>query len=222
MSRYALMWSGGKDSALALWRARRDGLDIGWLVNVYDRATERVRFHATPIAAIARQAEVAGVPLVRVPTDWEGFDASLRDTFAALARQDCRGVVFGDIHLADVRAWYEERTRAAGLEHVEPLWGHAPAVLLAEFVAIGGRAVLTCVEIAKLDASWLGRVIDADFVRDIAATGVDPCGENGEYHSFAYSGPFFTGPVAWRAGERRDEGRFAQLDIITGTELALV
>ena len=207
------MWSGGKDSALALWRARRSGLDIGWLVNVYDRATERVRFHATPIEAIARQADAAGVPLVRVPTDWETFDGSLRDAFAALVRQGCRGVVFGDIHLADVRAWYEERTRAAGLEHVEPLWGEAPAALLAEFVAIGGRAIVTCIETTKLDDAWLGRVIDADFVRDITPTGIDPCGENGEYHSFAYGGPFFRRPVAWRAAERRDDGRFAQLDI---------
>jgi uncharacterized protein (TIGR00290 family) len=210
---HALMWSGGKDSALALWRARQRGLRVDWLVNVSDRATGRVRFHATPTAAIARQADAAGVRLVSLPTDWETFDVSLRQALDALVRDGCRGVVFGDIHLADVRAWYEERTRAAGLEHVEPLWGEAPAALLAEFVAIGGRAVLTCVETAKLDRSWLGRVIDADFVRDIAATGIDPCGENGEYHSFAYRGPFFNAAVPWRAGERRDDGRFAQLDL---------
>jgi uncharacterized protein (TIGR00290 family) len=210
---HALMWSGGKDSALALWRARQRGLRVDWLVNVSDRATGRVRFHATPTAAIARQADAAGVRLVSLPTDWETFDVSLRQALDALVRDGCRGVVFGDIHLADVRAWYEERTRAAGLEHVEPLWGEASAALLAEFVAIGGRAVLTCVETAKLDRSWLGRVIDADFVRDIAATGIDPCGENGEYHSFAYRGPFFHAAVPWRAGERRDDGRFAQLDL---------
>jgi diphthine-ammonia ligase len=207
------MWSGGKDSALALWRARRKGLQVDWLVNVYDRATGRVRFHATPVAAIAAQAEAAGVTLVSVPTDWETFDASLRETFAALVDQGCRGIVFGDIHLADVRGWYEERTQAAGLEHVEPLWGEPPAALLEEFVAIGGRAVLTCVETAKLDASWLGRVIDEQFVRDIAATGVDPCGENGEYHSFAYSGPFFNMALPWHPGDRRDDGTFVQLDI---------
>lgn len=214
MNRCALMWSGGKDSALALWRARRSGLQVDWLVNVYDRATGRVRFHATPIEAIARQAEAAAVPLVGVPTDWETFDASLRETFAALVREGCRGIVFGDIHLADVRGWYEERTRAAGLEHVEPLWGEAPATLLAEFVAIGGRAVITCVETARLDVSWLGRVIDERFVRDIAATSIDSCGENGEYHSYAYSGPFFASAIPWRAGERRDDGRFAQLDVV--------
>jgi uncharacterized protein (TIGR00290 family) len=208
------MWSGGKDSALALWRARQRGLQVEWLVNVYDRATGRVRFHATPLAAIAHQARAAGVRLVSVPTDWETFDGSLRTTYAALVQQGCRGVVFGDIHLADVRAWYEERTRAAGLDHVEPLWGEPPAALLAEFVAIGGRAVLTCIETAKLDPSWLGRVIDERFVRDIATLAVDPCGENGEYHSFAYAGPFFGVDVPWRAGERRDDGRFAQLDLV--------
>jgi diphthine-ammonia ligase len=217
VSRYALMWSGGKDSALALWRARRQGLRVDWLVNVYDRATERVRFHATPVRAIAAQAAAAGVPLVSVPTDWETFDASLRDTFTALVRQGCCGVVFGDIHLTEVRAWYEERTRAAGLAHVAPLWGGGPSALAQEFVSIGGRAVLTCVETAKLDVSWLGRVIDRDFLRDIQRTGVDPCGEYGEYHSFAFDGPFFAEPVAWRAGERRDDGRFAQLDVIIGT-----
>jgi uncharacterized protein (TIGR00290 family) len=179
------MWSGGKDSALALVRARRAGLDVRWLLNVHDRASGRVRFHATPVAAIERQAAAARLPLVSVPTDWDTFDESLSRAFAALVAEGCRGVVFGDIHLADVRAWYEERTRAAGLEHVEPLWGGDPRALLAEFVRVGGRAVVTCVETARLDASWLGRVIDEEFVRDIAGLDVDPCGENGEYHSFA-------------------------------------
>jgi uncharacterized protein (TIGR00290 family) len=151
---------------------------------------------------------------VSIPTTWEGFDAALAETLADLRRAGCTGLVFGDIHLADVRAWYEERTRAAGLEHVEPLWGQDPAGLLAEFVAIGGRAVLTCVERDRLDVSWLGRVIDRAFVRDIAVTGIDPCGENGEYHSFAFAGPFFAQPVPWHLGERRDDGRFAQVEVV--------
>ena len=211
------MWSGGKDSALALWRARQRGLHVDWLVNVYDRATGRVRFHATPVHAIELQAKAAGVALVSVPTDWDSFDVSLRETYAALAAQGCRGIVFGDIHLADVRSWYEERTQGAGFEHVEPLWGEPPAALLEEFVGIGGRAVLTCVETAKLDVSWLGRVIDEQFIHDISATEVDVCGENGEYHSYAFRGPFFASPVPWRTGERRDDGRFAQLDIALPT-----
>ena len=214
MSAYAAMWSGGKDSALALWRARQRGLDVRWLVTVHDSATGRVRFHATPMPAIARQARAARCDLVSVPTTWEGFDAALAATLVDLRRAGCTGLVFGDIHLADVRAWYEERTLAAGLEHVEPLWGDDPAALLAEFVDIGGRAVLTCVERTTLDVSWLGRTIDPDFVRDIAALPIDPCGENGEYHSFAFAGPFFARPIAWRLGERRDDGRFAQVEVL--------
>jgi diphthamide synthase (EF-2-diphthine--ammonia ligase) len=112
-----------------------------------------------------------------------------------------------------VRAWYEDRVRAAGLEHVEPLWGDEPAALLAEFVAGGGRAVVTCVDTSRLDPSWLGRVIDAEFVADIAGAGVDACGENGEYHSFAFAGPVFQREVRWLAGEERSNGRFLQLDL---------
>jgi uncharacterized protein (TIGR00290 family) len=207
------MWSGGKDSALALWRARQRGLDVRWLVTAYDAASGRVRFHATPLETIAAQADAAGLELVPVSTTWEGFDAALRDAYARLRREGCTGIVFGDIHLADVRAWYEERTGAAGLAHIEPLWGEDPGRLLAEFVAIGGRAILTCIERTKLPVSWLGRVIDQDFVRDIAPLAIDPCGENGEYHSFAFAGPFFRGPLRWTAGDRRDDDRFAQLDV---------
>jgi len=102
---------------------------------------------------------------------------------------------------------------AAGLEHVEPIWGEAPPALLGEFISCGGRAVLTCVELAKLDESWLGRVTDEQFAADIDKTGVDACGENGEYHSFAFAGPVFKRPVSWTAGERRLDGGFAQLDL---------
>jgi diphthamide synthase (EF-2-diphthine--ammonia ligase) len=126
------------------------------------------------------------------------------------------GVIFGDIHLVDVRDWYETRVVAAGLEHVEPIWGEPPAALLAEFVSSGGRAVLTCVELAKLEDSWLGRVTDAQFAAEIQITGVDACGENGEYHSFAFEGPAFQRPVRWTAGERRQEAGFAQLDLTGG------
>jgi uncharacterized protein (TIGR00290 family) len=221
VSAYAVMWSGGKDSALALWRARERGLDVRWLLTIHDAATERVRFHATPISSIAAQARAARLEPIHVPTTWEGFDVALREALAGLKRAGCTGLVFGDIHLADVRAWYEERTRAAGLEHVEPLWGDEPGALIREFVSIGGRAVLTCVETSKLDASWIGRVIDDDFVRDVEKTGIDPCGENGEYHSFAFAGRFFTEPLAWRLGERRDDGRFAQVEVLIAAVVRL-
>ncbi len=214
MPRYAAMWSGGKDSALALTRASALGLEVGALLNFYDADTGRVRFHATRADLIAAQAAATGIPLRPFGTTWEGFDDAFRGALSALAADGYAGVIFGDIHLADVRAWYEERVRAAGLEHVEPIWGDPPADLLREFVAGGGRAVITCCETAKLDESWLGRTIDESFVRKIAGAGIDPCGENGEYHSFAFDGPAFHAPVRWRAGERHSEGGFVQLDLV--------
>jgi uncharacterized protein (TIGR00290 family) len=209
------MWSGGKDSALALTRARSRGLEAGALLNFYDAASGRVRFHATRAELIAAQAAAAGVPLRAYGTSWAEFESVFSDALRQLAADGFAGVIFGDIHLADVRAWYEARVRAAGLEHVEPIWGDPPSGLLREFVDGGGRAVVTCCEISKLDESWLGRTIDDAFIRDIASAGVDVCGENGEYHSFAFAGPVFRTPVAWRAGERRSEGGFLQLDLLS-------
>jgi uncharacterized protein (TIGR00290 family) len=207
------MWSGGKDSALALHRARRAGIEVTRLISFYDSETRRVRFHATRVEMLQAQAASIGIELHSIPTSWPEMEANLRSELSSLRAEGFAGVVFGDIHLADVRAWYEERVVAAGLQHVEPIWGEPPEVLLREFIASGGRAVTTCVELATLGPEWLGRVIDESFASDIATTGVDACGENGEYHSFAFAGPVFTQPVTWVAGERRLDAGFAQLDL---------
>jgi uncharacterized protein (TIGR00290 family) len=207
------MWSGGKDSALALYRAQSRGLTIVSLLNFFDRDSGRVRFHATRTELVRAQAAAAGIPLRQYATTWTDFDGIFRDALADLAGEGIAGIVFGDIHLADVRAWYEERVRAAGLAHVEPLWGDVPRDLISEFVDVGGRAVVTCCETAKLDDAWLGRIIDAAFVSDVLRLPIDPCGENGEYHSFAFAGPMFHREISWARGERRDDGRFAQLDL---------
>ena len=209
------MWSGGKDSALALQRASAAGIEVARLINFYDAATGRVRFHATRVDMIQAQAKALGIELRAIATLWPEMEGRLAEELATLRSEGLAGVVLGDIHLADVRAWYEERVTAAGLEHVEPLWAEKPAQLLREFVETGGRAVITCVDGARLDASWLGRIIDARFVEEIGATGVDPCGENGEYHSFAFEGPMFARPVPWRAGEMRSESGFSQLDLLS-------
>ena len=213
---HALMWSSGKDSALALDRARRAGIEVTRLVSLYDSATGRVRFHATRVEMLEAQAASIGIDLRAIPTSWREMEATLRRELSSLKAEGFAGVVFGDIHLADVRAWYEDRVRAAGLEHVEPIWGEPPQALLHEFISLGGRAVLTCIELAKLDESWLGRVTDETFASEIPMTGADPCGENGEYHSFAFDGPVFKRPVTWRAGQRRLDAGFAQLDLTGG------
>jgi uncharacterized protein (TIGR00290 family) len=210
------MWSGGKDSALALDRAIRSGIVVDRLLSFYDSATRRVRFHSTRVEMLEAQAAAIGIDLHAIPTSWPEMEANLRYELSSLRDEGFSGVVLGDIHLADVRDWYEERVNAAGLNHVEPIWGESPQLLLKEFVSSGGRAVITCVELAKLDESWLGRVIDDRFASEIARTGVDVCGENGEYHSFAFAGPVFNKPLSWTPGERRVDSGFAQLDLTEG------
>lgn len=213
-SKHALMWSGGKDSALALQRASAAGLHVARLINFYDAATRRVRFHATRAEMIQAQADAAGIDLHAIGSAWPEMEERLTGELAALRSEGFAGVLFGDIHLADVRAWYETRVRAAGLEHIEPLWGEDPAKLVREFVEAGGRAVITCVDLSRLDSSWLGRIVDERFLDEIGSTQADPSGENGEFHSFAFQGPAFLRPVSWRPGEMRSEPGFAQLDVM--------
>ena len=214
MSVYALMWSGGKDSALALQRARLAGLEVGRLLNFFEAASGRVRFHATRVELVQAQADALGVELRAIGTAWPEMEGRLQLELVRLRENGFAGVVLGDIHLADVRAWYEERVTAAGLEHVEPIWGEPPMALVREFAESGGRAVITCVDRTQLDPSWLGRIIDERFPDEILVAGIDPCGENGEYHSFAFQGPMFNRPVGWRPGEARADSRFSQLDVL--------
>ena len=208
------MWSGGKDSALALQRAKAAGIRVTRLINFHDAPTGRVRFHATRVNMIQAQADALGIDLRAIGTTWPEMDARLAVELAGLRLEGFAGVIFGDIHLVDVRAWFEDRVNAAGLEHVEPIWDEPPTQLVTEFVRTGGRAVITCVDLSRLDSSWLGRIIDEQFPDEIAASQIDPCGENGEYHTFAFQGPSFTRPVSWKPGDRRSESGFDQLEVL--------
>jgi uncharacterized protein (TIGR00290 family) len=165
---------------------------------------------------IHAQAEAAGIELRAIGSGWRDMEGRLTAELTALRSQGYTGVVFGDIYLADGQGWFEERVRAAGLEFIEPIRGEAAAELLREFVETGGRAVITCVDLTRLDRSWLGRIIDERFPNEIETTGADPCGENGEYHSFVFQGPVFKHPVSWRSGEIRSELGFSQLDVLPG------
>ncbi|HEY3085843.1 MAG TPA: diphthine--ammonia ligase [Candidatus Dormibacteraeota bacterium] len=211
--RYAVLWSGGKDSALAFQRARSAGLEVTRLITFYEAATDRVRFHATRIEMIQAQAAAIGVELALIGTSWPAMEQRLVEELDRLRSEGFSGIVLGDIHLTDVRAWYEAQVVAAGLEHTEPIWGEPSIDLLTEFVQTGGRAVITCVDLSRLSADWLGRVVDERFVTDIATTGVDPCGENGEYHPFAFAGPLFHRALNWQRGEEHRETDFLQVDI---------
>jgi uncharacterized protein (TIGR00290 family) len=192
----AVSWSGGKDSMLALDRAVRDGIDVRWLLNLYDGQSRRVRFHGVRTELIGLQAERLGIELVQKATTPADFEPVFVDALGALVDAGAQGIVFGNIHLADVRAWYEERTVTAGLHHVEPLWGEAPAALVAEVLRRGYRACVTSVDLLRGSRAWAGRELDSDLAIEIAAKpDTDPAGEHGEFHTYVFDGPLFGAPI---------------------------
>ncbi len=194
-TRLALSWSGGKDSALALQALRAAGTEPVALLTTIDEATRTVPHHGVPVELIARQAAAARVPLVTVeiPTAAPNaaYEARLREAFAGPLKE-VDGVAFGDLFLEDLRAYREARMHEAGLEAAFPLWGRDTAALARAFVADGFRA--TVVAAAGLP-ELLGREFDAALLEDLPET-ADPCGENGEFHTFVFAGPVFEAPVA--------------------------
>ncbi|HUZ03001.1 MAG TPA: diphthine--ammonia ligase [Thermomicrobiaceae bacterium] len=198
MTRYALSWSGGKDSLLALDRALLGGRDVATLFTIHEGNTGRVRFHGVRAELIQAQAKALGLPILQAHTHPCDYEAVLIDLLNRLPALGIGGVIFGNIHLADIRAWYEERTGARGLEHVEPLWGDTPSDVVREFVERGHVSRIVSVNLDLGRPEWLGRTFDLDLIREIEAAGVDPCGERGEYHSFSVNGPRFRHPVAVR------------------------
>lgn len=210
-----MLWSGGKDSCLAFWRARELGVRVAGLVNLFDERSERVRFHATRRGLIASQARALGLRLFQYGTSTENYEEVFVAALQRLKTSGYRGVIAGDLHLEDVRAWSAERVEGAGLDFLEPLWHDDGARILEDLVDQGFCAVVTCCQLSKLDQSWLGRRIDRSFIDEILALpDLDPCGEFGEYHSFVFDGPPFHRPVSWRAGTVHEGNGFIQLDLL--------
>jgi len=197
---YALFWSGGKDSLLALDRAQRRGLHVTHLVNIHESNSGRVRFHGVRTHLLEAQAEALGLELISKATHPGSFEDAFLSALEALKGRDIKGICFGNIHLSDIRAWYECRTSANGFVHVEPLWNSAPRELIDEFLARGHRARIVSVLLQHGHPSWLGREFTDGFVAELAADpSIDLCGERGEYHSFAFGGPLFRSDVLVRS-----------------------
>ena len=211
---YALFWSGGKDSTLALHRARAGGLDVRSLVNLYEGTSGRVRFHGVRAELIRAQALSLGIPLVQRHTHPDPFEPVFEQVLDALRSCGVEGVLFGNIHLAEVRAWYEARTTRRGLIHREPLWGEQPGQLVREFLRAGYRAVVTAVDLSRGDASWVGQELDEGLIQAVEAFGADPCGEFGEYHTFTFQGPLFRYPVSFTLGEQVERDGHLFVDLV--------
>ncbi len=189
-----------------------------YLFNIFDDSSGRVRFHGVRSELIAAQAAALGLELIQRPAGSEDFEVVFLSILDELSERGVNGVLFGNIHLADVRGWYEERTAKAGFTHGEPLWGDPPAKLIQEFNERGYRGVVVSVDSAPADESWVGREIDGSLITEILANPhVDACGEHGEFHSFVYDGPLFRWPLSIERGSTVEAEGHRLIDLTLGS-----
>jgi len=222
MSEVLLAWSGGKDSTLALERLLGDrGVHVAGLVTTVTTGYDRIAIHGVRRSILRRQVELLGIALIEAEIPPQADNATYEAAFAdALARASAASgarvdtIAFGDLFLADVRAYREAMLARLGWRGLFPLWGEDTAKLAHHFIERGYRAILSCVDTEQLDATFCGRDFDTTLLADLPV-GADPCGENGEFHTCVHAGPVFAGTIALERGERvlRD-GRFQYVDLI--------
>jgi uncharacterized protein (TIGR00290 family) len=212
-----LSWSGGKDSALALWTLRREQRvePVALLTTVTDEYA-RISMHGVRRELLRAQARATGLPVLEVEIPPVCSNDVYEQRMAqALASREINGadeIAFGDLFLQDIRGYREERLAQVGKRAVFPVWGRDTGDLARTFIDAGFRAVLVCVDPRQLDASFAGRDFDDQLLRDLPH-GVDPCGENGEFHTFVHAGPIFDRPVGCEVGEVSVRDGFAFCDL---------
>jgi uncharacterized protein (TIGR00290 family) len=213
-----LSWSSGKDSAWSLNVLRKEGkVDVVGLLTTINETHDRVAMHAVRSELLRKQAESAGLELFVIPLPWpctnDEYEARMAEALERAKGRGIEHVAFGDLYLEDVRRYREERLRGSGISPLFPLWGIPTAELARSMLAGGLRARLTCVDPRKLDATFAGRDFDGSLLADLPGS-VDPCGENGEFHSFAFAGPMFREPIAIRTGEVVERDGFVFADVL--------
>jgi uncharacterized protein (TIGR00290 family) len=213
---FALSWSGGKDSALALWMLRREQREPEALITTVTESYERVSMHAVRRELLARQAEALGLPLIEIVIPPacvnDVYEARMAEAFAVAPLSAVEAVAFGDLFLEDVRAYREERLAAGGKRGLFPLWGRNTTALAREFLDAGFEATLVCVDPRALDGAFAGRRYDEQLLAELPP-GVDPCGENGEFHTFVHAGPIFAQPVDCETGAIVERDGFVFCDL---------
>lgn len=216
-----LSWSSGKDSAWALQvlRAQPD-VELAGLLTTFNQEADRVAMHAVRRELVAQQATAASLPLYPVELPWpcpnEEYENILTGALTELKdRLSITHVAFGDLYLEDVRAYREKQMDRLGLTPLFPIWGQPTNELAHRMVAAGVKAWLTCVDPKQLPREFAGRAYDDRLLGEFP-DGVDPCGENGEFHTFAWDGPMFASPVHVSVGERVERDGFVFTDLMPG------
>lgn len=213
-----LCWSGGKDSALALHALRQAGrCTVTALLTTVTEEYDRISMHGVRRSLLYEQAASLRLPLheVIIPPDAsnEIYEARMAEALSQFHADGIRTMVFGDIFLEGIRTYREERLASAGMQGMFPLWERDTSELVASFWNGGFRAMTTCVDSKQLPKTFVGRLIDPAFVEELPRS-ADPCGENGEFHSFVFDGPIFDHPVPFSVGETVQRGEFFFCDLI--------
>jgi len=216
--RVLLSWSSGKDSAWALHMLRQQGeVEVVGLLTTLNAAASRVAMHAVRDALLDRQARAAGLPVRKVMLPWpcsnEEYEALMSGVFDWANAEGIDEIAYGDLFLEDIRAYREARHAGTGIGTRFPLWGTPTPQLARDMVRDGLRATITCVDAKQLDPGFVGRAFD-DALLAALPPGVDPCGERGEFHTFAHAGPMFAAPIAVVPGEIVERDGFAFADLI--------
>ncbi|HTT72833.1 MAG TPA: ATP-binding protein [Thermoplasmata archaeon] len=217
-ARTVLSWSSGKDSAWSLLELRRrPELEVVGLLTTVTRAFDRVAMHGVREALLERQASACGLPLLKVeipsPCPNAVYEQAMRAAIDRLTSDGVSQMAFGDLYLTEIREYREAKLRGTGITPIFPLWGRPTAELARAMIDGGLEATAVCVDPAKLPASFAGRRFDRSFLADLPA-GVDPCGENGEFHTFVSGGPMFDRPIGIAAGPVVERDGFVFADLV--------
>ncbi|MFT7300521.1 MAG: hypothetical protein ACI89Z_000979 [Porticoccus sp.] len=218
-ARVLLSWSSGKDSAWSLYQLQQDPkIEVVGLLTTFNQAFDRSAIHGVRLELVRAQAEALGLPLLEIPLLWPcSNEAYERAMVEALDRAKCElspdAVAFGDLFLEDIRQYREERMADTGLELLFPIWGIPTDELAGQMIEAGLQAHVTCLDPGKIPEVLAGASFDMDFIKKLPSV-VDPCGENGEFHTFAWNGPMFQKPVIAIQGETVTRDGFVYTDFI--------
>ena len=208
-------WSGGKDCMLAVYRfLRNKSNSVSHLVNMCESDSEYSRSHGIKKNLIKNQADSIGIPIIQEKVG-DLYETSFKNVISKLKPEGVTAGVFGDIYLQEHRTWIERVCSEMNIEAIFPLWGEDTKELLDEFISEDFKTIVVAIDNTKLSTEWLGRTIDSEFLKDIVKLkNIDPCAENGEYHSFVYDGSLFKKPVSFIKGETYSETKNTFLELI--------